>query len=152
MMYLGDNPIGLATSIPIFSDKVEIEYGEYTPETDIPIYNSTLFIPHNIGTIPDFVIVAADIPESDTYTVKYLGLLSYCRANSESYHVFIRVIKPGTSNWATSSGITTNTYTQEVQYLSDSNFKIIGPSEAYVKANVTYHYIVGKFKEVTPNA
>lgn len=152
MMYLGDNPVGLATSIPVFSDKADIEYGEYIPETDILIYNGTLFIPHSIGTLPDFIIVTADIKPLESCATKYLGNLIYCRANDEAYHVYFRTTKSNSTNWLTSSGILDTTQIQEVEYISDSYFKLVGPQETYVKTNTIYHYTVGKFKEVTPSA
>ena len=71
MMYLGQDPVGLATSIPIFEQDMKIEYGEYIPENDI--FPTDVVINHGLGAIPDFFLVqAVNIEITNTYEKKYL--------------------------------------------------------------------------------
>ena len=90
MMYLGENPVGLATSIPIFSDKVQIEYGEYTPQTDELV--KTIDITHSLGVVPDFIIYSIeDIDLTNTYNVTYL--LGGCLNRLNTQDIAIQAVK-----------------------------------------------------------
>lgn len=151
MMYLGQNAVGIATSLPIFGDKVKIEYGEYTPVEDEETMNT--FIQHSINDIPDFLIYyTKDISVDEIYEVSYtldgtvFPTASPSDTNYTSY-IVCRALVANSTNITITRGTTdiTATYT-------NTTFRFFGPSGSKLKANAKYCYIVGKFKEVTPNA
>lgn len=157
MMYLGNNPIGIATSLPIFGDKVSIEYNTYTPIEDTLV--STVTFNHNLGTIPDFIYIYTD-PIShgeDNWEQDYLlqsnaTNLVFINNNADNYYTFCMMrTKINTTSYASSYG-----GLEKANFVSATSFKVgIGVTMTdtlYFKANTTYHYILGKLKEVTPNA
>ena len=62
MMYLGKDPVGLATSIPEFANIAKIEVGRYIPTEDITVSN--LWIQHSLGVEPDFILYQSNITSS----------------------------------------------------------------------------------------
>lgn len=149
MMYLGQDPIGLATSIPIFGDKVEIEYGEYIAENDITTSNVTIH--HNLGAIPDFVLIQTNNIEIKSYEKNYLLCCMVIKLSPTTSAIIARSITANSTNYGASNVVTTTSAASV--FSNDSTVQFFGPgSSNYIKANVVYHYIIGKYKEVTPNA
>lgn len=155
MMYLGKDPVGLATSIPVFGEKMEIEYGEYISTTDISI--GDVVINHHLGVMPDFLFFIADSIELlNTYSAKYMIEGTIIKLNllqtttTIDFHIAFRYIQANSTN-VTGSSANMST-TQIENFLNNNSFKFFGPSAGTLKANVKYNYIVGKFKEVTSNA
>ena len=153
MMYLGNNPVGLATSIPTFAQFGKVEMGEYTPETDIKW--SEVRFNHSLGAVPDFIVFYSDkIDITTSYNTSYLVSTSVVRrkANSASDslgNVCVTRIGEAGVNHGRGGLFFNGTYVA-----SDTYFYAVGSSMGYadesrLKANTTYHYIVGKFKEVT---
>ena len=150
MMYLGQDPVGLATSIPIFEKDMKIEYGEYIPENDI--YSGDVIINHGLGAIPDFFLAqAVDIELINTYQKNYLLYCMVIKCAPNSAVIITRGINANATTYASVNTITT--LTNASSFSNESNVKFFGQgSDVYLKAGVKYHYIIGKYKEVTPNA
>ena len=157
MMYLGNQAVGMATSLPIFNDKVEIEYGEYVPENDIDINNNPVSISHNLGAVPDFIyFFTPNIEIKDTYSKIYLiCYMAIFIKKDDVMHVYVRGIKPNSTSMINIGSNVTRESWINSNWSSTSNFLIIcnhATNICNLKANVKYHYIIGKFKEVTSNA
>ena len=155
MMYLGKDPVGLATSLPVFSDIAKIEFGEYTPSTDEDI--STKSISHSLGEIPDFIICFAKFLDIDTtWTDAYLISGYACPANVPLFNSYSRDTLVQIFRTVPGSGLNTNSQTQSY-FKSDrsTNNSFYLPYHSSIttklKANITYYYVIGKFKEVTAN-
>ena len=152
MMYLGKDPIGLATSIPEFGNIAKIEIGEYTPLTDVVA--SETQIQHSLGIVPDFILYYCnEFTTSDQYIDTYI-MSGFCTktnfTNNENVTGTGCIFKsnPGKISLAYSpiTNDPSSFSTSSVFYLC---YKLTTDK---LKAGITYHYILGKFKEVTPNA
>lgn len=154
MMYLGDQAVGIATSIPIFGDIAKIECGKYTPiEDEIP---SNVNIPHSLNSVPDFACYFTDskIPVSESYEYTYLlsGFIypiniewSSLTTDSLKQVFFLKKQQSGASY--------SNTTANMSSYVNSTYFNFFtANSTDRLKAGTTYNYVIGKFKEVTPNA
>ena len=157
MIYLGSNPVGIATSLPIFGDIVNIEVGEYTPIEDTLV--SSVTFNHNLNTTPDFIYIYSEpiARTSETWQNEYLlqsnaTNLTFTENVGNDYYTFclLRTKINATSYNSTFSAALKSDFT------TATSFKIILAGSlintCYFKANTTYHYIIGKYKEVTPNA
>ena len=151
MMYLGDQAVGLATSLPIFGDIAKIECGEYTPTTDMT--SNDRWFNHSLGVIPDFILVftsgmSGSATASNTYLVNFLV----------TKHDFVNASSNGNCfKSMTKLNATTLSLTARMSAMSNvattSQFMMNIPNGTELfQANVTYYYIIGKFKEVTSNA
>ena len=154
MMYLGKDAIGLATSIPEFANIAKIECGNYTPTQDELI--TDVILNHSLGEIPDFLTVFIDPISLIAYDTSYLLCGTYYRSYDSEYvdnYYFLTTIYNKVNTTTTGS-----TYGGLVKESAMTNSTFTFPhtkSGAYgatLKANTTYHYIIGKFKEVTANA
>lgn len=154
MMYLGNQAVGIATSLPEFADIAKIECGNYTPTEDENPNN--IYIPHSLGEIPDFIVYqSTGVAVSDSYQYTYLisgiiyivPVLNYPEFPSDSFYqsIFARKQQKGIAY--------SNILVNMSNFATTSNF-LFPRAQATdrLKANVTYHYVIGKFKEVTPNA
>ena len=150
MMYLGQDPVGLATSIPIFEQDMKIEYGEYIPENDI--FPTDVVINHGLGAIPDFFLVqAVNIEITNTYEKKYLLYCMVIKCAPNSVAIITRGINANATTYATVNA--TTPLTNASSFSNESYVKFFGQgSDTYLKAGVKYHYIIGKYKEVSPSA
>ena len=149
MMYLGKDPVGLATSIPEFADIAKIECGNYTPSTDETAME--VRVSHSLGELPDFLLFFSDtITASNESEVSYTVNGTIVRQNtSNSYNGFVCTL------FTVANKTTYNRIVGSIgldSFLSDHSFTFFGNTDIKLKANTTYHYIIGKFKEVTPNA
>ena len=154
MMYLGDQAVGLATSLPVFSDKVQIETGIYIPDDDIKATTNPVTIYHNIGTIPDFIFVQAfGLTVNDSYDKKYALLCSFQKIGDNYASIVTRALTAGnTTSQSNNIWSTVETFVNS-GFVSNSSFRILTPgSDSYFKKGIPYYYVVGKFKEVTLNA
>ena len=152
MIYLGNQAVGLATSLPVFSDIAQIEIGSYTPTVDESV--STKTFTHSLGTIPDFILwFTTDlIVASEENQVAYMvnGYIATRNVQNSDYSA-------GTcanytlANQAKARATASNS--QLTIWTTDSTFKFFDVSDIFLKANVKYNYIIGKFKEqeVTAN-
>ena len=144
MMYLGDQAVGLATSLPEFADIAKIECGTFIVEEDT--LANDYIINHNLGIIPDFFqCYAAQAFTNDTSKV-YLIQTSFTQWPSQeasNYYAFSNYAIPTALN---GGGV------QKSNLASDSSFRLYNAKSLYLKANIKYFYILGKLKEVTPNA
>ena len=149
MMYLGNQAVGIATSLPEFADIAKIECGNYTPESDTAITEVNIL--HSLGEVPDFIIYYTNDIVSGIYEYQYLICGSCFNVTLSSSFSGVRHCLHTQIN---SSQIGTNTTAKTPSaYSTEASFKLPYASETnYVKANTTYHYVIGKFKEVTPNA
>ena len=156
MIYLGDSPIGLVTSIPIFSDKMQIEYGEYTPQTDIDLMTNPVQIFHNLGVEPNFFIFfTPNLETTNTYDKSYVYYITFTPINNSTQQInTVRNLKPNSGGFSTSSKTDTMEVFVQSGLISNSYFALYynASSTTHLKANAKYYYIVGRFKEVTPNA
>ena len=151
MMYLGNQAVGIATSLPIFGDKVKIEYGEYTPTEDKDTMDTT--IQHSINDVPDFFIYyTKDISVDEIYNVGYVldgALFPATPQSGKNYNSYVtcRTLTENSTNIGIVRGSLDITTT-----FTNTTFRFFGPTGSKLKANAKYCYIIGKFKEVTSNA
>ena len=153
MIYLGQDAIGLATSIPIFANLADIEMGEYTPTQDTLI--TEVSISHSLGKMPDFYLYYTTNFVLGTYTPLYAIEGSYhplyIQDNIQKFTFTARCNKTNSTAMNTMVG-TMDKDTLALNGIDDHTFKFIGNTTSLLKANVTYRYIIGINKEVIPNA
>ena len=123
-----------------------VETGTYTPSADI--YASQAQIPHNLGVVPDFVMVMADEFTATTdMTVRYIAN-SYCakanlvasNKNANGYAAYQSNFTGRDTAWSAYELIN---YTK---FLTDTYFLVpYYSSNDLLKAGLTYHYVVGTF-------
>lgn len=153
MIYLGNDPVGLTTSIPKFANIAKIECGDYTPTTDIS--PDEVSIPHSLGEIPDFFCYYCDDIEGlNNYQYTYVlngfiyplhYVLSGINQDSISQTIQTKINSVGL-------GYSTTLVNMNA-YANNTSFIFMKKADTdRLKANITYHYVVGKFKEVTSNA
>lgn len=151
MMYLGKDPIGMVTSLPVFNQIAQIEVGNYKSLTDENASETT--IAHSLGDYPDFVFYYCDSMEmSESYTDIYLIFGLYCSPNLSSYaYPMLRYcVKTNPSKTTVGASLGTGPISN---YASTESFHFpYKDNTDKLKANTIYHYIIGKFKEVTSNA
>ena len=124
-----------------------VEIGTYTPSADI--YASQAQIPHNLGVVPDFVMVVADtFTATADMATRYIAN-GYCAKanliasnnNADGYGAYQTNFPGRDTAWATSESIN---YTK---FLHSSYFLVpYYSSSDTLKAGITYHYVVGKFE------
>ena len=153
MIYLGSNSVGLNHIIPPIGQTALLESGEYTPIETVAA--STTHIPHNLGIIPDFVLVISnEFAATAEMTERYITN-SYCgKTNLTTQDVSTNGFCAYRTNWPQSNkswqAVEHINYTK---FLHENNFEIpYYNSGDKLKAGITYYYIIGKFKEVTSNA
>ena len=153
MMYLGNNPIGLVTSLPIFNDKIEIEYGEYTPTVDEDVISS--YFSHSLGRAYDFIFYTSNgINMVNEDSIYLIGGLIYNNFTNYTYPINIITYYKGANSTLVSNtrgAIASMSGTHDANHNIESYCRLFGPTNCKLKANVTYRYILGYFKEVTPN-
>lgn len=163
MMYLGKDAVALNHMIRNMENITTMESGSYTPTQDVEAKNT--WIPHSLGIMPDFVLCIADNFTITASATNYLEssiiyrspviTQAYSSAGVNSSY-FMRYTKTNTAN-EVSQGVgmvilekqicdTEHNGASEFRFATSTGLAII------LKANVTYRYIIGKFKEVTPNA
>lgn len=149
MIYLGEDAIGIATSLPIFGDVAKVEVGEYTPNTDETA--AEVVISHSLGELPDFLLFFSDtiiaLNESEVSYVINGTLVRQNTSNARDGFLCTLFTKENSTTYNRASGSTDLN-----AFLSNNNFTFFGNINSKLKANTTYHYIIGKFKGVTPNA
>ena len=164
MMYLGSNAVGLATSIPSFADIAKIECGNYTPTTDEDVADT--WISHSLGVMPDFVLfVANNFTLTTASATKYLesGAIYKSAAIASMYSEYevnsryiLQYSKSNSITELASSGgmviIENQISASGHDGAAEFRFPKLTSGGPILKANVTYHYVIGKFKEVTNNA
>lgn len=153
MMYLGDKAVGINNTLPQIGHTALLESGEYTPTEDVT--SSSIHIPHSLGVVPDFVLVISDEFTATTdLTDRYISN-GYCgKTNLIASNVSTSGFCAYRENWPSDTrswqSIENIDYTK---FLHETNFEIpYYNSSDKLKAEITYHYVLGKFKEVTPNA
>lgn len=155
MMYLGNDPVGLATSLPVFSDKAQIEIGIYIPDDDINVTDNPIYINHNLGVVPDFIFFnSIGIRVTTEHDKKYIlsGSIQIY-ANGEMGAIAARTTNINAASIVSVSANNAASVYIDNNFITNSNFKFFGHStNSYVKKDIPYYYIVGKFKEVTSNA
>lgn len=124
-----------------------VEMGQFTPSEDV--YASQTQIPHNLGVVPDFVMVVADefVATADM-TVKYIANAYCAKANLIASNKSANGFGAYQSNfigrdtvWAITEAIN---YTK---FLHDGYFLIpYYSSSDTLKAGITYRYVIGKFE------
>ena len=155
MMYLGKDPVGLNHIIPPIGHTALLESGEYTPTETVAA--SITHIPHNLGVVPDFILVISDevIATSDMteryITNSYCGKTNLIISNSSTngFCAYQTNWPQSDKSWQSPERIN---YTK---FLHENNFEIpYYNSGDKLKGGITYHYVLGKFneQEVTSNA
>ena len=131
----------------IMAQASTVEAGSFVVSTDT--YASQYHISHHLGSTPDFVMVVADeIVASASFTVTYIANAYCAKSNFKAsnftvsgYAAYLRN-RPSTDIWQPSYEAVAYT-----KFLHDSNFEVpYYSSSEYLKAGVTYHYVVGKFE------
>ena len=151
MMYLGNQAVGMATSLPVFGDIAKIEMGTYIPTSDIA--SASLWFNHSLGKVPDFIIIytremSASATATNTYLVNFLVIKHEFIGASADGNCFKSMTKLNTTTLSMSARmLSLDKVATSSQFLMN-----IPESVELFKANVTYHYIIGNFKEVTSNA
>jgi len=153
MMYLGNQAVGINHSLPPIGHAALLESGEYTPSEDVN--SSSIHIPHSLGVIPDFILVISDEFTATTdLTDRYISN-SYCgksnlitsNISASGFCAYRTNLPQDTRSWQSIEHID---YTK---FLHETNFEIpYYNTQDKLKSGITYHYVLGKFKEVTPNA
>jgi len=129
----------------------KVEAGEFTPTEDV--IASETFINHSLGTVPDFICVIAvtdfeAITESP-YTYIANGVVYKCHAFGSNKsqttkfagHYVRTIAKSTVVNYI-------NEFLTVIKFANDKTFRVPHyNSDNRLKANVTYRYLIGKFKE-----
>lgn len=157
MIYLGSDPVGITTSIPKFADIAKIEVGEYTPEQDELIRTMTP-LTHSLGVVPDFILVYTDpiSREGANWPKTYLHSSHAVPYQNSTYfdtyyQVTEHVAKINSTTTSVASATTARSYVaNELTFIIPIYDGTSGTTT--LKGGITYHYVMGKFKEVTPNA
>ncbi len=123
-----------------------VETGTYTPESDIVA--SQAQIPHNLGVVPDFVLVVADtFTATADMTARYIANAYCAKANmiasnksADGFAAYQTNFVGRDTVWQTYEMIN---YTK---FLNSSYFLVpYYTSSDTLKAGITYRYVVGKF-------
>ena len=153
MMYLGQDAIGLNHTLPAIGQAAILESGTYTPQEDIKAID--VRIPHSLGELPDFCLYfSSEFTPNTTYDKTYCanGYFAKCNLMSPQrartgFGSYLR------SNKQTNNSVINVWYDDLTNFFSTTDFTFPRyNSGEYLKGNITYYYIIGKFKEVTPNA
>lgn len=144
MIYLGKDPVGLATSIPEFANIAKMECGTFIVEQDT--LADGYIINHNLGIIPDFFMcypAETFITDTDKNYLVQTTFTQWPTQEGNDYYAYI--------NYALPMSLSGGGYSKST-LASGSSFKLYNNKSLYLKANIKYFYIVGKYKEVTVNA
>ena len=124
-----------------------VEIGTYTPDIDVAA--NSLHIPHILGVVPDFVMVIADEFAATTdMTVRYIANAYCAKANliasnktTNGFAAYQASWNDRDMQWSTVEAVNYTKFLYEdyfiVPYYSSIDF---------LKAGITYHYVVGKFE------
>ena len=124
-----------------------VEFGTYTPSADV--YASQAQIPHGLGVTPDFVMVVADaITASADITVRYIANAYCAKANLIASNKSANGFAAYNTNFVARD--TQQMVSENINYtkfLYENYFLVpYYNSTDYLKAGITYHYVVGKFE------
>ena len=153
MMYLGNDPVGLATSIPTFAQFGKVEMGEYTPETDVD--PGSLYVSHSLGEQPDFLYYYSDTVDSlasDEYSYMCFGVVSKVHYKNGGVDPNTNALCSCLYTKIGSTSLSVSETPVNVEdFIEPTRFRFAYKTtiSSRLKANITYHYIIGKFKEVT---
>ena len=151
MMYLGNQAVGIATSLPQFADIAKVEIGTYKSNSDT--IASMARIQHSLGEVPDFIFTYCDtFPSSSSYEDIYLMNCYCCKTYPSvmSSPGITTILKTRTGSKNVATAIFTK---MPSDYSSSSDFCFPYQNDTEkLLANIEYHYVIGKFKEVTSNA
>lgn len=124
-----------------------VEVGTYTPSEDVCA--SQTQIPHNLGVVPDFVMVMADeFAATADMTVRYIANACCAKANLIASNKSANGFAAYQSNFAgRDTQISQAEIVNYTKFLYDGYFYIpYYSSSDKLKAGITYHYVIGKFE------
>lgn len=121
----------------------KIETGTFTVSEDIAGYNYQISNP--LGVEPDFVLVQAiDLEVVDTYTVQY-ALIGFITKKVGEGSNNARVMYTRTTIGSTNLQDQRENRSATL-FLNSDWFKVpVYNASTYLKAGVTYHYVIGKY-------
>lgn len=156
MIYLGENAIGLNHMISQIGSAARIECGAYTPTEDESVVETVLN--HSLGVIPDFLITFIDPITIQSYNTSYLFAGAYYSSYDENYPTYYFVntiynIENATNTGSMYGGIQKESAMTSTTFTFPHTPSATTTKGRTLKANTTYHYIIGKFneQEVTAN-
>ena len=130
-----------------------LESGTYTPQEDVAAID--INIPHSLGVVPDFIVVMADeFTATSDLTKNYIGTAFFIKKSINRDATPQEGISFDLTNNPNNTSYTPRywSYTMSA-FCTDTIFKIPRYNSGWMlKAGITYHYVIGKFKEVTSNA
>ena len=145
MMYLGNNAVALTNSIPSFANLAKVEIGTYTPTQDED--TATTAISHSLGEVPNVLVFFADeITPSASDTSKYIVLAVKTKYNvtTANYRGYVTIVFTNPGATTTSRIVGTDNSTNN---FTTTQFYVSAATDHKLKANTTYHYLIGKIRE-----
>lgn len=127
-----------------------VEFGTYTPTEDV--LAAQVNIQHSLGTVPDFVVVMSDeFTSSSEFTKMYIGN-AYCSkvnlryANGNQLSGYCARVSNNPTNPSGSQAFNVVTNYTNMLHTDYFNIPYYRADSDYLKANLTYHYVIGTFQ------